>query len=165
MSALDSESERLVQDALDRIMESEHQTTIVIAHRLSTIRNSDRIAVVADGKVREIGTHEELMIKPNGHYRRLQAFQSLESSEETNEAIKAEIQPSTQDPLQASKEERRRMEIQEEKLLDKIDKEKERDNAKKARVMAKGDGLYFLVGAVGAVFTGLVFPAWGVSDF
>ena len=80
-SALDSESETIVQDALDKIMSSNTQTTIVIAHRLSTIRNADRIAVIANGKVREIGTHDELMAKQNGHYRRLQAFQNLQGTE------------------------------------------------------------------------------------
>ncbi len=80
-SALDSESEAIVQDALDKIMSSDTQTTIVIAHRLSTIRNADRIAVIANGKVREIGSHDELMAKQNGHYRRLQAFQNLQGTE------------------------------------------------------------------------------------
>jgi ATP-binding cassette subfamily B (MDR/TAP) protein 1 len=77
-SALDSESEHLMQDALDKLLEAKSQTAIVIAHRLSTLRNADRIAVIADGKVKEIGTHGELIPKPNGHFRRLSAFQSLD---------------------------------------------------------------------------------------
>jgi ABC-type multidrug transport system ATPase subunit len=48
--------------------------------RLSTVRNADRIAVIEYGKVREIGTHEQLMLKPNGLYRRLQQLQNLESA-------------------------------------------------------------------------------------
>ena len=54
-SALDSESEKSVQEAIDKVMASKSQTVIVIAHRLSTIRNADRIAVLKDGRVHEIG--------------------------------------------------------------------------------------------------------------
>merc|ERR1712070_813293 len=78
-SALDSESEEIVQEALDNLMMSKNFTVVVIAHRLSTIRNADRIAVIGDGKVREIGSHEELMKKSNGMYRRLQNLQSMDS--------------------------------------------------------------------------------------
>lgn len=54
-SALDSQSEAIVQEAIDSLMDTKNQTVIVIAHRLSTIRNADRIAFVADGKIKEIG--------------------------------------------------------------------------------------------------------------
>ena len=86
-SALDSESEQIVQEALDKVMASRHQTTIVIAHRLSTIRNASRIAVIDSGRVRELGTHEDLMEKPNGKYRRLVQLQDLHSSENALESI------------------------------------------------------------------------------
>ena len=58
-SALDSQNEKEVQDALDKLMKG--KTTIVIAHRLSTIRHADEIICLKDGKVKERGTHEELM--------------------------------------------------------------------------------------------------------
>jgi subfamily B ATP-binding cassette protein MsbA len=58
-SSLDSEAERQVQEALERLMEN--RTTLVIAHRLSTVRNADRIVVLAHGRIVEEGTHEQLM--------------------------------------------------------------------------------------------------------
>merc|ERR1712174_86311 len=70
-SALDNESERIVQEALDKLMESKDCTCIIIAHRLSTIRNANRIAFIGDGCVKEIGSHDELMEKSNGKYKRL----------------------------------------------------------------------------------------------
>jgi ATP-binding cassette, subfamily B, bacterial MsbA len=60
-SSLDSESEALVQQALQTLMEG--RTTIVIAHRLSTVRRADRIIVLADGRIKESGTHEELVVR------------------------------------------------------------------------------------------------------
>jgi ABC transporter fused permease/ATP-binding protein len=72
-SSLDSESERLVQVALDRLMQG--RTTFIVAHRLATIRNADRIAVIEAGRVVEVGRHDELSAKPDGLYRRLSALQ------------------------------------------------------------------------------------------
>jgi ABC-type multidrug transport system fused ATPase/permease subunit len=68
-SSLDSESERLVQDALDKLMEG--RTSIVIAHRLSTIRKADKILVIDGGRVHEEGTHDVLIEREGGLYRRL----------------------------------------------------------------------------------------------
>ena len=66
-SALDSESEAVVQEALDVIMQEGNATVVVMSHRLSTIRNADMIAVVDQGKVAETGTHDELL-KKKGKY-------------------------------------------------------------------------------------------------
>merc|ERR1711935_1037718 len=79
-SALDNESERIVQDALNRLMESRDRTCIVIAHRLSTIRNADRIAFIGNGRVKEIGSHDELMEKANGKYKHLVESQARTAS-------------------------------------------------------------------------------------
>jgi ABC-type multidrug transport system fused ATPase/permease subunit len=72
-SSLDSESERIVQEALDKLMVG--RTSFVIAHRLSTIRNADRIIVIEKGNVVESGTHDELMSIDNGLYRSLSRLQ------------------------------------------------------------------------------------------
>ena len=72
-SALDSESEKAVQEALDKLMEG--RTSFVIAHRLSTIRKADKILVLENGSVVEAGTHEELSSIENGVYANLSQLQ------------------------------------------------------------------------------------------
>ena len=82
-SALDSESERLVQDAIDRLMVG--RTTLVIAHRLATIRRASRIAVVAGGRIVEVGTHDELFAR-GAVYRKLYDQQMLHGDPATSES-------------------------------------------------------------------------------
>ncbi|MGB0392173.1 MAG: ABC transporter ATP-binding protein, partial [Salibacteraceae bacterium] len=72
-SSLDSESEKLVQDALDQLMQG--RTSIVIAHRLSTIRKANQILVMKNGSIVERGSHDELTSKENGIYRNLNQLQ------------------------------------------------------------------------------------------
>ena len=74
-SSLDTESERLVQDAMLKLMEN--RTSIVIAHRLSTIQHADLIVVVEDGRIEECGTHEELIRNTDGKYRKLYEMQTF----------------------------------------------------------------------------------------
>ncbi len=74
-SSLDTESERLVQDAINNM--TQNRTSIVIAHRLSTIRNADEIIVLSKGSIVERGTHEQLMQIENGNYRRLVEMQEV----------------------------------------------------------------------------------------
>jgi ABC-type multidrug transport system fused ATPase/permease subunit len=71
-SSLDSVSEALVQEALERLMKN--RTTFVVAHRLSTIHHADRILVLADGKIVQSGNHAEL-IKSGGLYKELYEMQ------------------------------------------------------------------------------------------
>jgi ABC-type multidrug transport system fused ATPase/permease subunit len=72
-SSLDSESERLIQEALETLMRG--RTSFIIAHRLATVRHVDRIVVISDGRVVESGTHDELQAIESGVYRRLAALQ------------------------------------------------------------------------------------------
>ncbi len=72
-SALDNESEAIVQKAMDNLMQD--RTVFIIAHRLSTIKNADRIAVINEGELVELGTHDELMKIENGHYKTLYEMQ------------------------------------------------------------------------------------------
>ncbi len=73
-SSLDSHSEMLIQDALEKLMTG--KTTIVIAHRLSTLLKMDRIIVIDDQEIVETGTHKSLLKKPNGLYRKLWQLQA-----------------------------------------------------------------------------------------
>lgn len=72
-AALDTASEALIQEALERLMQN--RTTFVVAHRLSTIRNADRIVVMDQGRIVEVGNHRQLL-KQNGLYAQLYALQA-----------------------------------------------------------------------------------------
>ncbi|KAL0309675.1 UNVERIFIED_CONTAM: ABC transporter B family member 1 [Sesamum radiatum] len=93
-SALDSESEKLVQEALDRFMIG--RTTLVIAHRLSTIRKADLVAVLQQGSVSEIGTHDELIARgENSVYAKLIKMQEAAHEAALNNARKSSARPSS----------------------------------------------------------------------
>lgn len=73
-SAVDTETEKLIQQAIDRLVSG--RTTIAIAHRLSTLQNANRLFVMQDGKIAEIGTHAELLARPDGVFRKLVDMQT-----------------------------------------------------------------------------------------
>jgi len=77
-SDLDAESEFLVQQALAELMKG--RTVLVIAHRLATVRNANRVVVVHGGRLAELGSHDELMMREDGIYRRLATLQALDLS-------------------------------------------------------------------------------------
>lgn len=146
-SALDNESEGIVQAAIDKLMESREHTVILIAHRLSTIRNADKIAVVAQGHVVEFGSHEELMTKEDGRYKRL--FDSSKRSS-TLESVGLRKNSLTQVKEDAEEEDEGEINWEE-----KINEEEDiKFDAKRARSMAAEDSFYLFVGVVGAIFSG-----------
>jgi len=73
-SSLDTESERIVQEAINELMKN--RTVLVIAHRLSTVRNADEIIVLDQGEIAERGTHH-FLIQQNGIYQKLVAMQEV----------------------------------------------------------------------------------------
>jgi ATP-binding cassette subfamily B protein len=73
-SSVDTETEKLIQEAIDRLISG--RTTIAIAHRLSTLRNADFLLVLDDGKIAEVGTHEELLQREDGIFKHLWTLQS-----------------------------------------------------------------------------------------
>ena len=81
-SALDNESEAIVQKAMDNLMQN--RTVFIIAHRLSTIKNANRIAVINEGELVELGSHEELMTIENGQYKALYEMQFKKQEEKGN---------------------------------------------------------------------------------
>ncbi len=89
-SSLDSESERLVQDALETLMQG--RTTFVIAHRLSTVRRADKIVVLDAGRIIEEGTHQELMAN-EGLYKHLYEIQFRDHDIAVSPTVREELSP------------------------------------------------------------------------
>jgi subfamily B ATP-binding cassette protein MsbA len=81
-SALDAESDRLVREALARLMKD--RTALVIAHRLSTVRDADAIVVMDSGRIVERGSHAALLADPESAYARLQSAQAAETPPEAD---------------------------------------------------------------------------------
>ncbi|KMK74930.1 ABC transporter ATP-binding protein [Alkalihalobacillus pseudalcaliphilus] len=75
-SALDLESEHYIQEALEKL--AKDRTTFIVAHRLSTITHADKIVLIENGEIKEVGTHVELMGKQGGSYKRLFEVQQLQ---------------------------------------------------------------------------------------
>lgn len=157
-SELDSESEKVVQATLDEIMFGSNQLTCVtVAHRLSTIRNADRIAIVDRGKVREVGTHDELMAL-GGKYAKLVSLQNLGVQEK---GVDREYEAEQKRDETAGEEiPQEDMGYEEEEEIE-VDRAEEKSHAKRVRLLASGDHYYILVGAIGAVLAGATFPGMG----
>lgn len=154
-SALDNESESIVQGALDKLMESNNNTCIVIAHRLTTIKNADRIAFVGDGHVKEFGSHSDLMEKPKGRYRRLVESQERKATTESLGMDKKKKEKSSKEGEEEEEEAPDwKKELEEE--------EQGNFSLARARQLAAPDTIYLILGSIGALFAGSVFPMWGL---
>jgi hypothetical protein len=81
-ASVDTETERMIQEAIENLVDG--RTVFAIAHRLSTLRNADRLVVMDDGRVAEVGTHEDLLAKEDGIYRKLVDMQSEISKMQAN---------------------------------------------------------------------------------
>lgn len=153
-SALDSESEAIVQGALDKLMASREHTTIVIAHRLSTIRHADRIAYISDGKVQEIGSHDELLKQVDGRYRRLVESQKRSSTLSSVGLDEDDINklgsPSSFDESEACT--RSELEGLGTTYF----------NAKRVWKEAGRDICFVIAGSIGSIVNGAIFPIWGI---
>jgi ATP-binding cassette subfamily B (MDR/TAP) protein 1 len=118
-SALDYESERTVQEALDRAKLG--RTTIVIAHRLSTIRNADLIVCLADGQQREVGTHEELISLRGLYYELFTAQTTNNKAADDLEDIPIENKPNIEESS-SEEEVEKRAEVKSEKRKSEVKK-------------------------------------------
>ena len=178
-SALDNTSEKIVQQALDRLItEGNGRTTLVIAHRLSTIRNADQICFVEKGVVVEQGTHKELMDK-NGKYYQLVITQEgsqssvspplsptsnsnsiLESSTLVEKSKNPVIENASLSPTTSDQQ-------HEDSVVEEKKNEKEEDvpaykvEFQRLWELNKPDFKYLLIGAIGAFVCGPTYPAWG----
>jgi ATP-binding cassette, subfamily B (MDR/TAP), member 1 len=137
------------------LIESKQHTVVLIAHRLSTIKNADKIAFIAEGKVQEFGSHEELLRISGGRYRRLVKSSKLNSTMASAGLTIAGI-----------KEGMVRKETADEEEIDweaTVAKEAEDSfDLKRAKQLAKPDIPYLIVGTIGALMAGATDPAIGL---
>ena len=187
-SALDATSERIVQQSIDVLARNKAQTTIIIAHRLSTIRNADKIIVINQGQIVEIGTHDELIAR-NGQYAdlvRLQmtAMQEIPEEDVDGEEIvrlekEEEIETTGHGRTRTASADRRRSRTGslEEELekgivvaakeskkeeVEELSNEKKSQLTQQVRALILQYPLLLITGCVGAAIFGAVFPGWGL---
>ncbi|KAG8940248.1 GTPase-activating protein [Tulasnella sp. 424] len=179
-SALDTQSEALVQDALDKAAAG--RTTITIAHRLSTIRDADQIYVIGNGGVLERGTHAQLLANPEGPYAQLVNAQKLEGQDSDREVLgrddkvteglmtEAEVEATLAEEVP---EALKRIgtgrslasEIIEKKRSGNIEAKDEHSLLyllKRMALICHDDMSLYTLGTLGAIATGLVYPAFGI---
>jgi ATP-binding cassette subfamily B (MDR/TAP) protein 1 len=187
-SALDAASERVVQQSIDALAQSKAQTTIIIAHRLSTIRNADKICVINQGQIVEVGKHDELIAK-NGQYADLVRLQmtAMESTDagETNEedeilresaederkndehharsrTVSGERRLSRANSLQDEMEAGAVPSVKKEEETNELSKEDSSKVSRQIRELILQYPVLLVVGCVGAAIFGAIFPGWGL---
>ncbi|RIA99770.1 ATP-binding cassette transporter [Glomus cerebriforme] len=167
-SALDSESERLVQDALDTA--STGRTTIVIAHRLSTIKNADKIVVMSQGDILEIGRHDELIASKGVYFGLVQAQELKTKKEESDLFDDDDDDQSVSITLDEKKHKNflRRIETKAStvKSIQEIEENEKRSkqSAPIARVLRlqKPEIPYLIIASLGAMINGSVMPLFSL---
>jgi ATP-binding cassette subfamily B (MDR/TAP) protein 1 len=161
-SALDTASERMVQDSIAELQKSKQQTTIVIAHRLSTIRNADKIAVINEGKIVELGTHDEL-VALNGRYADLIRLQVADETapEFSSDASNNDTIVKVEKKVVADIKEDNKVE---DKILEKTDSDRDVKDESMSKVwsLVYGHKGWLAMALIGGALFGCVFPFWGL---
>lgn len=160
-SALDTSSEKTVQDALKMIRSERKLTTVTVAHRLSTIVHSDKIVVIADGQIQESGTHSELLADKDGIYSTLCEGQGL-TIDAANDKSDTQSSVDNQDTVQdvdASKSNGSRKDIESGNRIqtEKTDDDESydyKDINLRLRKYTQPDFWYALVGYAGGILVG-----------
>ena len=167
-SALDAASERVVQESIDTLAASKSQTTIIIAHRLSTIRNADKIVVINEGKVVEVGRHEELITLPNGIYADLVRLQMSTLTVDDNHH-ESDPDPTLRDvniiatpSTVAAVSTPNVIGTADEEVLPSERQKEVRRRIYHLLINPKGHLALLLIGCIGAFIFGGVFPCWGI---
>lgn len=164
-ASLDTASERLVQDALDKAASG--RTTITIAHRLSTIRNADNISCVQNGNIVERGPHAELVRRENGFYRNLIELQRIEKAKFEEEKKHYEDDEARPIPLTSASISQTKdsttkavegVEEEESKGPD-IDKKLFRRTLR----LNSSEWPFMVLGTLGAVLAGVIWPLASIS--
>ncbi|CAK4713348.1 hypothetical protein LEN26_015218 [Aphanomyces euteiches] len=164
-SALDTESERIVQESLDALLATRKRTTIIIAHRLSTIRDADRIVVLSQGRVVEEGSHDELMALEDGQYKKLVEAQNRPAPSSPTKASSknGDFELETIDVGNGAAEQKGTTSGDtDEKAV--VSAEVQVKNVSLSRIwkLNAPEIGYMILGSVGAVINGAVFPVWGL---
>ncbi|XP_015582280.1 ABC transporter B family member 9 isoform X1 [Ricinus communis] len=168
-SALDAKSEHIIQDALVKVMSN--RTTLIVAHRLTTIRNADEILVLHRGKVVEKGTHEELIQNMEGAYSQLVRLQEVKegthshakdeaTSETTLNEDKLLSSSGTPDIPETSVP--RPDNLHEGLSSNKISEKPKKGSLKRLAYLNKPELPVLLLGTIGAMLYGVVFPIFGL---
>ena len=117
--------------------------------------------MIEGGRVREIGTHDELMANELGRYRRLQMLQDIDTNDVMMDQL---LEVGVSQVLSTEQDSRIQSVSSKREIIDvEPDKERVRKNAKRAWAMGAEDYGYFVIGTIGACIAGLVFPSWGKS--
>jgi ABC-type multidrug transport system fused ATPase/permease subunit len=160
-SALDSVSEKIVQESIDQLASTKAQTTIIIAHRLSTIRNADKIAVIDNGLVAEIGNHDELLSR-NGIYADLVSLQLITAGSSVVDNLAKKKEASVDDTV--TKVASTTGKAKESVAMGKetLSIEESRALSKKVWAMIYEHYVWLILALLGAAIYGTIFPMWGL---